>query len=126
MRRGALALLVALSSCGQCGGPFTETPSFLCDQPFQVGPDGTAGECYLGSVCLPTSMATCTGNDCCHSFCSVEGCPNQSACISLTPDQFPDGGPPGCECVDGGGCVCAGDGGSCLRPSCLSVCAEPS
>ncbi|MHB1844973.1 MAG: hypothetical protein ACYCWW_09090 [Deltaproteobacteria bacterium] len=128
--RFTLSALLLFAGCGQCGGQ-PQTPSLLCNYPFQVGPDGTAGQCDLGSVCLPASMAQCGSNFCCHAFCSVDGCPNQSACLTLTPDQFPDGGPPGCGCADGGPCVCASadggaDGGLCLRPSCLEVCGDPS
>lgn len=126
MSRRLLALaLLTLSGCGASCGQGATAPSLLCDYPGQVGPDGTDGECDLGSICLPAAIAPCAGNNCCHLFCSIEGCPNGTPCLQLTPDQLPDGGPVGCGCGDGGACACA-DGGPCLRTSCLSVCSQAS
>jgi hypothetical protein len=120
----AVLLALLLSGCGANCGNFTSS-SNLCTMENGVGPDGTDGYCGLGAVCLPPALAPCTGNLCCHNFCSVEGCPPDASCVSLSPDQFPDGGPAGCECVDGGECTCsARDGGICLRPSCLQVCSS--
>ncbi len=116
-------LALFLSGCGANCGAFQNT-SELCSPPNGVGPDGTAGACTVGAVCLPSTIAQCVGNSCCHSFCSVEGCPPDATCVSLTPDEFSDGGPAGCECVADGGCTCAADGGTCMRPSCLQVCSS--
>ncbi len=120
----ATLLLLALASCGQCGGNPTQD-GLLCDFPFQVGPDFTGGECYPGEICLPSQVAPCTGNACCHSFCALSGCGTGNPCLDLDPAQFPDGGPDGCGCSDAGACDCApGDGGTCMRTSCLQVCSD--
>lgn len=123
MRRSwVLALL--LSGCGANCGQF-QNSSQLCSFPMGVGPEGTSGQCNIGAVCLTSDLAPCTGNSCCHTFCSIAGCPTNATCLSLAPEQFADGGPTGCECVADAGCTCApGDGGTCLRPSCLQVCSS--
>lgn len=123
MRTALLPLLLALASCGQCGGNPSQS-GFLCDTPFAVGPDNTEGICYPGEICLPSAVAPCTGNACCHTFCSISGCGTSNPCLDLAPDAFPDGGPAGCGCTDAGPCQCAGDGGTCMRTACLQVCSD--
>ncbi|MHB8419177.1 MAG: hypothetical protein ACYDCL_13965 [Myxococcales bacterium] len=124
----AVAVLTAVScGTGNCGQ--LQNSSDLCDQPFGVGPDYTLGECAPGAICLPSTVAPCAGNDCCHAYCAVQICPPDTPCLTLTPSQFPDGGvrseiDAGCDC-DGtseadAGCVC--DDGGCMWSSCLAVC----
>jgi hypothetical protein len=135
----ALALTLFLSACGANCGQF-ENSSELCSFPTGVGPDATGGECDEGAICLPSALAPCAGNDCCHNFCSVEGCPSDATCVSLTLAQFEDGGPrcsvcndagictlaQCCTCPDAadGGCTCDADGGHCLLNTCLQVCSS--
>ncbi len=124
MKRAIFLFLLATACCGQCGGNANQD-GLLCDRPFQVGPDYTSGECYPGELCLPSNVAPCMGDDCCHSFCAFSGCGSNNPCLTLDPANFPlDGGPAGCGCDDAGPCACAGDAGPCLRASCLQVCSN--
>jgi hypothetical protein len=130
-------LVIALSGCGANCGEF-QNSSQLCTFPNQVGPGATGGECAQGAICLSSTVAPCTGNACCHNFCSVQGCPTDATCLALTVSQFYDGGPfcadcndagvcvlgPCCGCVDGGTCTCDADGGHCLLNTCLQVCSS--
>lgn len=124
MRHGAVAGLLALGlwACQNGGIPQTQ----FCQSPFGIGPDGTDGICNLGSMCVPSTIAKCDSNNCCHVFCAIGGCGSSNNCVSLTPEEIPDGGAPGCACTDAGGCVCAGAGFPCYRSTCLGVCSDPS
>ncbi len=133
-----LVLASLLSGCGANCGQF-ENSSELCSFPNGVGPEATAGECGIGAICLPSTTAPCAGNACCHNFCSVQLCPSDATCLSLTLAEFADGGPMCAECNDAGtcslapccacnpsasdgGCTCNADGGHCLLNTCLQVC----
>lgn len=118
--------------CG-CPNSLTQAQTEFCDTPFGIGPDGTGGICNLGAVCTPSNLVTCNANNCCHIFCELAGCGPNIACVTLTPDQIPAGGPsdlggnPDCACLDGGpaaDCVCSDGGARCFRTSCLGLCAE--
>ena len=122
-------LLLLLPACGNSNCGQLQNSSDLCDQPYAVGPDFTLAECNPGAICLPSAVAPCSGNDCCHAFCAVSLCPSNSPCINLTPSQFPDSGvkaETNCLCdPDAGaaadaGCVC--DSTGCMWSSCLAVC----
>ncbi|HUB06659.1 MAG TPA: hypothetical protein VMB50_06645 [Myxococcales bacterium] len=126
MRR-VIVLCVVLAGCGSgssCGQ--LNNSSDLCDVPYGVGPDYTDLECGLGAICLPSAVAPCSGNSCCHAFCAGQICPSDSPCINLAPDQFPDGGviaESSCSCTPAeadAGCDC--DDAGCMWSSCLAVC----
>lgn len=126
-----LVVLVFFCGCGSgtsCG-PSTDA-SDLCDFPYGVGPDNTGGECDPEAICLPTAVAPCAGDDCCHAFC-VSDCGLSTPCLNLTPSQFPDSG---VIAVNEGNCLCEPDAGAdagcvcdstkCMWEACLSVCSS--
>ena len=123
----ALALATGMLALAGCPQNDANDETNFCANPWGIGPDGTQGVCGLAEMCVPSVDVTCSSNNCCHAFCSYSGCGQGVAEVSISPDDIPDVGAPGCGgdegIIDAGECYC-GDAGACFRSSCLCVCGD--